>query len=112
MASAYDALSGEMNKFWPKIGGRELGKSRLCVLYVCGKKESSGPILVVVAGESSLIREDLTLRMEVSRGRQISTTDWRGVKSPGFCNQISGMEKKARAFVIRFREWEKKPELL
>jgi hypothetical protein len=63
-------------------------------------------------GESSLIREVLTHRMKISRGRQISTPDLRETKSPGFCNQISGMEKKARAFVIRFREWEKKPGLL
>jgi hypothetical protein len=90
---------------------RKLRKSRPCVLYVCGKKESSGTIRVVV-GESSLIRKVLTRRMEVSRGRQISTTDSRGTRSPGFCNHISRMKKKARTFVITFRGWRKKPELL
>jgi hypothetical protein len=34
-----------------------------------------GPIIAVVVGESSLIREVLMRRMGISRGRQISTTD-------------------------------------
>jgi hypothetical protein len=70
----------------------------------CLREEGSSGTIRVVVSESSLIRKDLTHRMELSRGRQIPIADWRETKSPSFCNQISGMEKKARTFgLMRIR---------
>jgi hypothetical protein len=47
---------------------------QLCILYVCGKKESSDTIRVVVVGESSLIR-DSSPRMTPLR--RVRKNGWR-----------------------------------